>query len=273
MAQSACSYALSYGPDPRQRGDVLIPVSGHSGPLLVLIHGGWWREGKRHELLTTAFELVEQGHAVALLGYRLLQGSRRGADLIEDLALALPALMDEAQVLGFAGPRKVVLVGSGAGGLLAQSSLSVIEQTTYEHPMSVSGVAMVGTAPGFKPWESCPSEVASALGQFVPQQTEGPADLIDMSQVQSIPPTLLIHGDNDPEVPVRYAQELHGHLISQDAQSTIAIIAGAGHRFLEDPASRAGKSALSRLQGWLEKLDEAPHEDGVLQGEPRWLGR
>ena len=245
MAQSTCSYAISYGPDPRQHGDVFIPAVSGEGPLLVLVHGGWWRSGQRQDLLATALELVEHGHAVALLGYRLLQGSRSGGDLIQDLVQALPVLLDEAQILGFAGPRKVVLVGSGAGGLLAQSALSAIEAANYEHPVKLGGIAMVGTAPGLKPWDACPAEIVSALEQFAKDGVQTAADLIDIDGLAAIPPTLLVHGDKDVEVPVRFAQELHGHLIAHDAASTIAIIAGAGHRFLEDPVSQAGRSAES----------------------------
>ena len=273
MAQSLCSYAASYGADPRQRLDILVPSGGGSGPLLALVHGGWWSSGQRYDLMTTAFELVEQGYAVAVVGYRLLQGSRRGGDLIQDLSQALGAALDEAQVLGFAGPRRVVLVGSGAGGLLAQAALSTIEQAQGESPVKVAGVAMVGTAPGFQAWDGCPDSVAAALQQFSQGSDLGTSALIDLRSLAVIPPALLIHGDNDPEVPARYVQELHGHLIGQDAHSTVAIIAGAGHRFLEDPNSHAGRSALSRLLQWLQKLDDVSDENDVIQGEPRWLQR
>lgn len=268
MAQLHCSTAVAYGPDPRQRIDVLIPEQGGQGPLLVLLHAGWWRRGHRQDLLATAVDLAERGQAVALLGYRLLQGSRRGDELVDDVVQGLRAAVEEAQILGAAVP-SLVMVGSGAGGLLG---LCALPRLAEQAPLTIRGLAMVGTAPGLQPWPDCPAEVAESLAQFA----AGPGVVDPIHDgAGDLPPMLLIHGDQDEEVPARLAQTLHGDLVERSGASTLAIIAGAGHRFLEDPASQAGRSACSRIVDWLAKLDLAGTTagDGPTVGEPAWLQR
>ena len=270
MAQFQCSSALSYGPDPRQLADVMVPESSGAAPLLVLLHAGWWRRGHRHDLLSTAFELADRGYSVATLGYRLLQGSRSGGDLIADMVQGLRVAIEEAQVLGADCGRRIILVGSGAGGLLALYALQALRSAAQEQSVQVCGVAMVGTAPGFQPWNDCPQEIAEALQQFA--SGDHLPDPLG-AEAAHLPPLLLMHGDHDPEVPVRLAQELHSKVIQGEGASTLAIIAGASHRFLEDPTSQAGRSALNRLQEWIKKLGEGAIATGddVRVGDPAWL--
>lgn len=266
MSHLLCSPALSYGPDPRQACDLFVPQSCDQQPLLVLLHAGWWQRGSRRDLLATALTLAERGYAVASVDYRLLQGSRSGADLIADVVAALPVVHEECQVLG-ANLSKTVLVGSGAGGLLGLSALPALATAGQ----AISGLAMVGTAPGLTPWEGCPDELREILACFA--GNDQVADPLAAGQV--LPPVLLLHGDRDDEVPAVLAKNLHGRLVEGEGSSTLAIISGAGHRFLEDSHTPAGRSACSRLTDWLSKL---PHKgqaagEGPVIGEPAWLTR
>ncbi|TVR43965.1 MAG: hypothetical protein EA402_08295 [Planctomycetota bacterium] len=282
------SLAASYGPDPRQAFDLLLPVPAQ-GPLLILLHGGWWRRGHRQDLLSTAAELAQAGHAVACLGYRLLQGSRTGADLVADVVSGVIACVEEALVSGFGAGEvpEVVLVGSGAGGLLAACAAPVLitrgqesgrraaakVATSAATRLRLRGLAMIGTAPGLEPWQDCPREVVEVLNRFRGES----AVAMPFTAEQALPPAvLLVHGDNDDEVPAQLAQGLHARLVQRDVASTLAIIAGAGHRFVEDPHSQAGRSALNRLGDWLRRLgqpSQGPGEEQPVIGEPAWLNR
>lgn len=269
MTMITASAGLSYGPDPRQQLDVLVPTNqgrGDPPPLLLALHAGWWVRGSRSDLLPVSWELCQRGMAVAPVDFRLLQGSRTGADLIADVVAAAKVALEEYQVLG--GGDQVVIVGSGAGGLLGMCALSQLQQAL---PGVLSGVAMVGTAPGLQPWDSCPVEVQGALQHFRGTGVDDPLQNPD----DSLPPVLLLHGDQDDEVPCALARGVHAALVDHDVSSTLAIIAGAGHRFLEDPSSQAGRSACTRLLDWLGRLPQlrSAGADGPVVAEPTWLSR
>lgn len=270
MTMISASAGISYGPDPRQQLDVCVPSSMQGSddplPLLVALHAGWWIRGGRSDLLPVSWELCQRGFPVAPVDFRLLQGSRTGADLIADVVSACTLALEEYQVMG--GVEQLVIVGSGAGGLLGMCALPQLQKAL---PGVVRGVAMVGTAPGLQPWDGCPSEVQAVLEHFRGTGCDDPLCNPD----ESIPPILLVHGDQDDEVPCALARKVHAALVERDVSSTLAIIAGAGHRFLEDPSSQAGRSACTRLVDWLGRLPQlrSGSEDGPIVAEPTWLSR
>ena len=51
-----------------------------SGPLLIIIHGGYWQEGTRALFCTPIASLVARGWRVATLGYRLVSAEHSLGD-------------------------------------------------------------------------------------------------------------------------------------------------------------------------------------------------
>jgi arylformamidase len=112
-ARHAVGLDLRYGPGPRMRLDYF--GVGPGTPLLVFIHGGYWRALEKEIFSFLAEPLLAAGISVALLGYDLAP------------AVALPGIAAEIAAalhwlpgagLGF-DPRRVVLSGHSAGGQLA----------------------------------------------------------------------------------------------------------------------------------------------------------
>ena len=58
---------------------------------------------------------------------------------------------------------------------------------------------------------------------------------------------LLLHGDSDADVPAKVAQRLHAKAIEADEASTIAVLTGVGHLFIEHPLERGAKAALDKV--------------------------
>lgn len=263
----AATLDVVWGSAPRQALDVFTPSPRADGPLLVLVHGGWWRSGDRRDLRATALHLVAAGHATATVGYRLLAGNgaeaeaRNGNDLVDDLVGGCRRALEEDAVHGGDG-RHLVFVGSGAGGLLALTAVFDLAAAG----IAVDGIAVAGTTPSLAPWPGCSEAVATDLGRFAMPDRD-PARVTG-----DLPPLLLLHGAEDDEVPPAQAAALHGRVLAAGGRSTLAVLAGVGHRFLEQPHSRGGHDACARLLAWLADLAAgSDSDDGPLVADPAFL--
>jgi dipeptidyl aminopeptidase/acylaminoacyl peptidase len=79
------------------------------------------------------------------------------------------------------------------------------------------------------------------------------------------PPLLLLHGDNDAEVPARIANRFHLKVVEAGEASALAVLSGLGHQFIEHPQERGGRVALERLLAFLGE-HVRPAEPGGERG-------
>lgn len=105
---------IAYGSEPDQVADVRYGQSGAQLPLVVLIHGGFWKpqyDREHAEAMSSA--LAAAGWTVLTLEYRRIPG--RPDATLQDIAAALevlPAMVEQHN-------GKLLLVGHSAGGHLA----------------------------------------------------------------------------------------------------------------------------------------------------------
>lgn len=106
---------LPYGPHPRERID-LFP--GHDGcPLLVFIHGGYWRSQRKDDYAFVAGAARQRGFSVAVAGYPLAP-QRSLPDIVHSLRAAMDWLHGPGSAL-LPAWRGTVVAGHSAGGHLA----------------------------------------------------------------------------------------------------------------------------------------------------------
>jgi acetyl esterase/lipase len=107
---------ISYGQDPAQALDLLVPAGGKR-PLLLFVHGGGWSIGdKAQGAGVKAEHFAAQGWAFASINYRLVpQATVEGQ--AADVAAAIAYLRAHADQLGIDGNR-IVLMGHSAGAHL-----------------------------------------------------------------------------------------------------------------------------------------------------------
>ncbi|MEO6570344.1 MAG: alpha/beta hydrolase, partial [Ilumatobacteraceae bacterium] len=111
---------IAYGADPRQFGELWMPVGVETPPVVVLIHGGFWSTPYDLTLMDPlAEDLVARGDVVWNVEYRRLGESGGGwPGTFDDVAGAI----DHLDVVSRTHPidlDRVVLVGHSAGGQLA----------------------------------------------------------------------------------------------------------------------------------------------------------
>lgn len=109
---------LRFGASSDETLDVLGPMRGGSGnaPLVVTIHGGYWRMLSKNDFLFPALALVPQRIAVASINYGLAPGTRL-PEIVRQCRAAVAYIHKNAQALGIDRERIYVL-GHSAGGHL-----------------------------------------------------------------------------------------------------------------------------------------------------------
>ena len=106
----------AYGDTADERLD-LFPAEHPGAPLLVFIHGGYWRSLDKSDFSFIAPPFVEAGIAVAVTHYGLAPATRL-EDMVRQQLRALTWLYRNIPALGI-DRRRIVVAGHSAGGHLA----------------------------------------------------------------------------------------------------------------------------------------------------------
>lgn len=115
-AQARCQLEVPYGEGPRQRLDV-FSESVHKAPVLVFIHGGYWRALSKDDVSFIAPSFTSEGAVVMIPGYDLCPGVTMERIPLQ-LAQALAWVWRHADEYG-GDPNHIVVAGHSAGGHLA----------------------------------------------------------------------------------------------------------------------------------------------------------
>ena len=112
---------VRYGPAERHVLD-LFPARTSSAPLLVFIHGGYWRSNDKANYGLIAGPAIKAGGALANINYGLAPEASRG-EIIEQVRAAIVWLRDNAK-LGNFDSKQIHIAGHSAGCHLAAELLA-----------------------------------------------------------------------------------------------------------------------------------------------------
>jgi arylformamidase len=107
---------LCYGDTPRQFVDLFLPAAGETAPLVMYVHGGYWRAMDPSFYSHIARGLNERGFAVAVVGYDLCPIVTI-ADIIEQIRRACVFLWQRFE-------RRLLVAGHSAGGHLTAAMVA-----------------------------------------------------------------------------------------------------------------------------------------------------
>jgi acetyl esterase/lipase len=109
---------IAYGPDVEHVADLRIPASAGPHPVVVLLHGGGWKDLWRRDIMEgLAVELAEHGIASWNLDFRRVGPSGGGWTATwDDVAAGFDAIRGSTDVLDL---NRIAIVGHSAGGPLA----------------------------------------------------------------------------------------------------------------------------------------------------------
>jgi len=212
-------------------------------PLLVWLHGGRWEVGSKDRMPLTA--LVERGYAIASLDFRPASVARFPGQ-VHDIKAALRFLRAQAPRYGYDATR-IGILGESSGGHLAAlvgttNGHRELEGTLGEHLDASSDVHAIVSYFGAANLttilaQSTPYGVGvrtpalKTLLGGLPEENEALARLASpVFQVDAgDPPLLLLHGDQDPQMPINQSHELEGAYEKAGLDAKLVVVHGAGH--------------------------------------------
>ena len=257
-APSDKTLTITYGTEAEQFGQLWLPADTESSPLphplpvVVLIHGGFWRAQYGLDLMDPlAADLVTRGYAVWNIEYRRVGQPGGGyPGTVEDVAAAIDALAEF-------GPEHdldlndVVMVGHSAGGHLALWAAGRWSLDAWA-PGSLPKVTprlAIGQGPVFDMARGDRlglggGAVTDFLGGSVAQLPDDYADATP--SVTAAVPLAVVRGTNDDIVPAEFT--VPDPTGPQPASLQIVDVAGADHFDLIDPTHPAWQAVLDLLQ-------------------------
>ena len=119
---SPCYLDIPYGAQPKQTLDFFPARRGGDAPLMVFIHGGYWRAMDKADFSFLAPAFTRAGIALAVINYRLMPAVPL-EELIRDNVAAITWLYQNAGHYG-ANPHRISVSGHSAGGHLAALMLA-----------------------------------------------------------------------------------------------------------------------------------------------------
>jgi len=217
-------FRVAYGSDPNQFIDLRTPTGkAKSHPLLINIHGGFWRakyslEHAGH--LCAAF--TAQGFLTANLEYRRV-GNEGGAwpGTFEDVRSAYKFLIQNAQKYNL-DPRRVVVVGHSAGGQLALCLAA--HEPSLKYLVSLAGVVDLEKAYQLHLSHDAVVEFLRGTPSQVPDHYRE-ADPMQLSIPQAH--QWLVHGSADQPPAARECsrhRSLHSPLVRETARAGCYIL-------------------------------------------------
>ncbi len=216
---------LSYGPHPRHCFDLVRPPSRDSdAPAglwagVVLFHGGGFARGSRRHVMGIARALAQRGVAVFSADYRLLPRTEM-ADIVNDARTMTQHAYAHAAEFEV-DPTRLATMGRSAGGHLA-----LMAAYTSEVPVraTISEAAPTDLDPVM--WDG------SVRGAMM-QRFSRTSDVRGLSPVHVVsagaPPTLLLHGCRDRNVPFAHGRIMQVRLEGLQVPVQLVALPRTGH--------------------------------------------
>jgi acetyl esterase/lipase len=218
----------SYGDDPSQFGE----LSG-SGPVAVLIHGGFWRDRYDLTLMQPLVgDLVGRGWAAWNIEYRRLGSGGGVPETLDDVAAAIDHLAE----LDGVDLSRVVTIGHSAGGHLAAWA------ATREDPrVAVTAVvSQAGVLDVRRAWELGLSD--DVAREFLRGDVSRCALASPIERLPLGVPALLVHGAQDDTVPLEISERF-----ARESGASLVVEPEEGHFGHLDPSNPMWQAVIKWL--------------------------
>ena len=273
----------------RLQADVYHPPGERRTPAILWLHGGALLMGMRHDVrLWELQSYLDHGYTVATIDYRLAPETRLPG-IIDDVEHAWRWMRTSASELGIDSTR-IAVVGHSAGAYLALLCGAVLEPSPraivsfygygtilgawYTRPDSFFlAQPRVSDAQADSAVQSMPISSASGVARarlyvylrqrgLWTQRVTGLDPRTDAGRLERYcpvrqvtrryPPTILLHGTADTDVPFAESATMHDALLRANVPCELVPFAGRDHGFDFDPRDPDTRHALERVEAFLE---------------------
>lgn len=246
--------------------DVLMPDSANGAAILFMMSGGWYsswappetRARQFKDMLDAGFTLIPVYHGSAPR-YHV-------PDAYSDVSRAVRHVKLNAVSYGVDVNRIGVTGGSAGGhlslmlGLDSDTGKNDERDAVMQVDNSVAAVVAYFPPVAFREEESLPVGIVNNVAEeellsrfpaldYDPElvPTVSPILFVDAND----PPTLLIHGDEDPLVDVTHSYAIKEKFEKEGVESKLIVIPGGKHGFGGEDAARANNARLEWFQKFL----------------------
>jgi len=245
--------------------DIYVPQSKRPVPLIVWIHGGAWYLYDKKQYPKA---LVDAGFAVASLDFRQSTEARFPAQ-IYDIKAAIRFLRAKAADYGYRVDRIAIGGASSGGHLAAVAGLTngnkELEGTLGEYANASSKVDAIidyfgasnlttilsqSTPHGLNVRQPALDKLLGGQPDTLPELAKLASPVLHVDRTD--PPLLLLHGDQDPQMPINQSHELQGAYEKLGLDGKLIVVHGAGHAgpvFYEGAQLKAAVEFLHRTIG------------------------
>ena len=223
--------------------DLHLPAGRIRSPLIVWIHGGAWRSGSKKDVPIQ--KLIAEGYPIASVDYRLSTEARFPAQ-IHDIKAAIRFLRahggdwklpTKRMVIAgdSAGAHLAALVGVSNGNTDLEGTVGMdrAQSSEVQGIISFYGAANLTTILQ----QSTPHGLNVRVPALELLLGAQPTNAVELARLASPvfhvdshdPPLLLLHGDQDPQMPINQSLELLGAYRKVKAPVQFEVVHGAAH--------------------------------------------
>jgi acetyl esterase/lipase len=243
--------AIAYGEHPDQVANLHLPAGEGPFPVVVLVHGGFWRIGWDRTLMTAlARDLAERGVAAWNVEYRRLGQDGGGWP---GTLLDVAAAVDHLAGVGKVDARRAIACGHSAGGHLAlwlggrhRLPAGAPGADPVVRLRAVVGQAAVADLAGGWSRGFARDRMAGLLGGTpgeVPDRyrVADPIGLLPLGV-----PQVLVHGTADDDV---LPEQSRAYVRAAGSEAELIEFEDADHFDVIDPKHAAWRAVVERLPG------------------------
>ena len=246
--------------------DVLMPDSANGAAILFMMSGGWYSSWAPPETRVRQFkDMLDAGFTLIPI-YHGSAPRYHVPDAYSDVSRAVRHVKLNAANYGVDTNRIGVTGGSAGGhlslmlGLDSDTGKSDDKDAVMQVDNSVAAVVAYFPPVAFREEESLPVGIVNNVAEeellsrfpaldYDPElvPTVSPILFVDAND----PPTLLIHGDEDPLVDVTHSYAIKEKFEKEGVKSELIVISGGKHGFGGEDAARANNARLEWFQKFL----------------------
>ncbi len=215
---------IQYGEKPWQKLDVYPAQGDKNAPVVVFVHGGSWRHGRKDQYRFAADAFIRLGYTVVLPDYIKYPDERAKFPSFAQDAAAATAWVKENIAKHNGDANSIFLAGHSAG---AHTVAILTADNQYLKAVNLKESDIRGVAGIAGPYSFVPDwEVTKAV--FGPESRYPLMDVFNYVDGNE-PPTILLHSSADAQVGQYNTDGLHDRLVAKGVTSKKVIYSKPTH--------------------------------------------